>query len=79
MVAGIRCANHATPSIRKTLALTSPTSGDRSVGVARSQTKATELWFEDADRIDLSGASSGALVNTSMNLLVQYGVRNSWR
>jgi hypothetical protein len=26
---GIRCADHATPSIRKKLALTSPTSGGR--------------------------------------------------
>jgi hypothetical protein len=36
---GIRCADHATPSIRKMLALTSPTSGGRSVGVVRLRTK----------------------------------------
>jgi hypothetical protein len=30
---GIRCADHATPSIRKKLALTSSTSGGRSVGI----------------------------------------------
>jgi hypothetical protein len=31
------------PTIRKTLALTSPTSGGRSVGIVRSRTKAMEL------------------------------------
>jgi hypothetical protein len=36
---GIRCADHATPSIRKMLALTSPTSCGRSVGVVRLRTK----------------------------------------
>jgi hypothetical protein len=30
---GIRCADHATPSTRKSLALTSPTCGGRSVGI----------------------------------------------
>jgi hypothetical protein len=40
---GIRCTDHATPSIRKKLALTSPTSGGRSVGVVRLRTKATEF------------------------------------
>jgi hypothetical protein len=36
---GIRCADHVTPSIRKKLALTSPTSGGRSVGIVRLRTK----------------------------------------
>jgi hypothetical protein len=36
---GIRCADHATPSIRKKLAPTSPTSGGRSVGIVRLHTK----------------------------------------
>jgi predicted metalloprotease len=37
---GIRCADHATPSIRKKkLALTSPTSGGRSVGIGGFRTK----------------------------------------
>ena len=31
------------PSIRKKLALTSPTGGGRSVGIVRSRTKATEF------------------------------------
>jgi hypothetical protein len=39
---GIRCAEHATPPIRKKLALTSPTCGGRSVGIVRLRTKATE-------------------------------------
>ena len=33
------------PSIRKKLALTSPTGGGRSVGIVRSWTKATELMY----------------------------------
>jgi hypothetical protein len=42
---GIRCADHATPSTRKRLALTSPTSGGRSVGIVRLRTTATEFSF----------------------------------
>jgi hypothetical protein len=41
---GIRCADHATPSIRK-IGTTSPTSGGRLVGIVRSRTKATEFSF----------------------------------
>jgi hypothetical protein len=33
------------PLYPQTLALTSPTSGDRSVGIVRSQTQATEFGF----------------------------------
>jgi hypothetical protein len=40
---GIRCADHATPLYPQKLALTSPTSGGRSVSIVRSRTKATEL------------------------------------
>jgi hypothetical protein len=40
---GIRHANHVVPSIRKKFALTSPTSGGRSVVIVRSQTQTTEL------------------------------------
>jgi hypothetical protein len=42
---GIRCADHATPLYPLKLALTSPTSGGRSVGIVRLQTKATEFVF----------------------------------
>jgi hypothetical protein len=38
-------ADHATPSIRKKLALTLPTSGGHSVGIVRSRTKATEFSY----------------------------------
>jgi hypothetical protein len=41
-VVGIRRADHATPSIPKSLALTSPTSGGLSVGVVRYWTKVTD-------------------------------------
>jgi hypothetical protein len=40
---GISCADHATPSIRIKLALTWPTSDDRSVGIVSSRTKVTSL------------------------------------
>jgi hypothetical protein len=40
---GIRCADHATLSIRKELALTSPKSGGRSVGIVRLRTKVTKF------------------------------------
>jgi hypothetical protein len=42
---GVRHADHVAPSIRKTLALTSPTSGGRPVGIVRSQAQATEFFF----------------------------------
>jgi hypothetical protein len=40
---GISCADHATPSIRKKLALTSPTTCGRSVSTVRLRPKATEF------------------------------------
>ena len=40
---GTRCADHVTPLYPQKLALTSPTGGGRSVGIVRSQTKATEF------------------------------------
>jgi hypothetical protein len=42
---GIRCADHATPSTSKKLALTSPTSGGRSVGIVHLRTKDMEFIF----------------------------------
>jgi hypothetical protein len=43
MAVGIRCADHVTPLYLQKLALTSPTSGGRSVGIVRSRTKAMEF------------------------------------
>jgi hypothetical protein len=40
---GIRHADHVAPSIRKTLAITSPTSGGPSVGLVRSRTQTMEF------------------------------------
>jgi len=42
---GTRCADHVTPLYPQKLALTSPTGGDRSVGIVRVRTKATEFSF----------------------------------
>jgi hypothetical protein len=41
---GIRDADHVAPSIRKKLAITSPTSGGRSVGVVRSRTQTMDFF-----------------------------------
>jgi hypothetical protein len=40
---GINHADHVAPSIRKKLAITSPTSGGRSVGIVRSRTQTMEF------------------------------------
>jgi hypothetical protein len=40
---GIRHADHMAPSIRKKLAISSPTSGGRSVGIVRSRTQTMEF------------------------------------
>jgi hypothetical protein len=40
---GIRHADHMAPCIRKKLAITSPTSGSRSVGIVRSRTQTMEF------------------------------------
>ena len=50
---GIRCADHVTPLYSQKLALTSPTGGGRSVGIVRSRTKATEVFF-NAENADLA-------------------------
>jgi hypothetical protein len=70
---GIRHADHVAPSIRKKLALTSVTSGGRSVGIVRLRTEATEffsvLLFSTADTAVIASCikrlpSSGNTVNT---------------
>jgi hypothetical protein len=45
MCVEIRHADHVASSIRKKLAITSPTSGGRSVGIVRSRTQTTEFSF----------------------------------
>jgi hypothetical protein len=40
---GIRHADHVAPSIRRKLAITSPTSGGRSVGIVRSRIQTMEF------------------------------------
>jgi hypothetical protein len=42
---GIRHADHVAPSIRKKLAITSPASGDHSIGIVRSRTQTMEFSF----------------------------------
>jgi hypothetical protein len=45
MAVGIRHADHVVSSIRKKLAITSRTSGGRSVGIVRSRTQTMEFFF----------------------------------
>jgi hypothetical protein len=47
---GICYADHVEPSIRKRLALTSPTSGGHFVGIGCSQTEAMEFSFLGCQR-----------------------------
>jgi hypothetical protein len=46
---GIRHADHVAPSISKKLAITSPTSGGRLVGIVLSQTQARGVYFSDRE------------------------------
>jgi hypothetical protein len=46
MTVGIRHADHMAPSIRKKLAITSPTSGGRSIGIVRLRTQTMEFIHE---------------------------------
>jgi hypothetical protein len=64
---GIRCTDHATPSIRKLLVLTSQTSGGRSAGIVRLRAKTTEfvcfvLYF------DLSMRAYFLVLNQQINV-----------
>jgi hypothetical protein len=45
MAVGIRHADHVAPSNPQKLAITSPTSGGRSVGIVRSRTQTMEVYF----------------------------------
>jgi hypothetical protein len=76
----IRHADHVAPSIRKRLALTSPTSGGRSVGVVRSRTQATEfslvflmMVYNTQNRwVHALCSSSGVLENATFRQLIQF-------
>jgi hypothetical protein len=57
MAFGMSCADHATPFARKKLALTSLTSGGRSVGIVRSRTQATDFFWDNI-KTDLEGSES---------------------
>jgi hypothetical protein len=49
---GIRHADHVAPSIRKKLAITSLTCGDRSVGIVRSRTQTMEVLYSSPTVVD---------------------------
>jgi hypothetical protein len=58
---GIRFADHATPSISKKLALTSPTSGGRSVGIVRLRTKGHGVFFYSNNTNAMEQSPSGEI------------------
>jgi hypothetical protein len=62
---GIRYANHVAPSISKKLALTSPTSGCRSVGIIRSRTEARSFFKWKGD----FSLGNMTLMNNAYNIL----------
>jgi hypothetical protein len=55
---GIRLTDHTTTLNQQKLALTSPTSGGRSVGIVRPRTKATELVSDNSDNNIADGRNS---------------------
>jgi hypothetical protein len=82
---GIRHANHVESCIRKKLALTSPTSGGRSVGILRSRTLAAEfsfsvfvygvgdvLWYHGDTEFRESQKASQPNVDTQMFLTIGF-------
>jgi hypothetical protein len=71
---GIHSADHGTLLYPQKLALTSPTSGDRSVGIVRSRTKATELLllYHRHNPIDLISSWNIQRVGRYKYILVQY-------
>jgi hypothetical protein len=71
----IRRAEHATPHYPKKLALTSPTSEGRSVGIVRSRTKATEL-FSPYFRHSYIGGKFGHIYIGLPSLKVAYAERD---
>jgi hypothetical protein len=64
-----RHANHVAPSNPQKLALTSPTRGDLSVGIIRSQTQATEFSLDyEERRLQVCSALFGACLLIVCNL-----------
>jgi hypothetical protein len=82
MAVGTRHADHVAPSIGKKLALTSLTSGSRSVGIDSSRTQATEFFvifiiffitaFNIQLRPELNGAAWSGLTRTHHERLVYH-------
>jgi hypothetical protein len=73
MAVGIRCADHATASTRKTLALTSPTSGGGSVSIVRLGTAATEFSSVQFSSVQFSSVQFSNLyynMNLTVNLFL---------
>jgi hypothetical protein len=65
---GIRCANHATPSIRKKLALTSPTSGSRSVGIVSLRRNAMEFLYNPVVYLFYRQKKFGVKIKVNLSL-----------
>jgi hypothetical protein len=59
MAVGIRHADQVALSIRKTLAITSPTSGGRSVGIVHSRTQTMEFRLVFSFRYDKENKKNG--------------------
>jgi hypothetical protein len=68
MAVGIHHANHVAPSIRKKLAITSPTSGCRSVVIVRSSTQTIEFSLVlGYDHMRVSGGTAPSVLATAVD------------
>jgi hypothetical protein len=75
MVVEIRHADHVAPSTRKKLTITSPTSGNLSVGIVRSRTQTMEFSFSLCFlvfRIPDDGRNTGSRSLVPLWLNLQY-------
>jgi hypothetical protein len=70
---GIRCADHATPSIRKSWHYL-PTSGERLVGIVGSRTKATEFSLVLTRCMNISYGVSHERSNILLSAYLVYSV-----
>jgi hypothetical protein len=70
MALGIRRTDHGTPLYSQTLALTSPTSGSRSVGIVGWRAKAEELLLSSGTQRHVACLKSTAALHADCFMLI---------
>ena len=71
---GTRCADHVTPLYPQKLALTSPTGGGHSVGIARVRTKATDFSFSLAANLGLQSKAHCIIIIIIIIISLMQGI-----